>query len=247
MMVGKPCSVTRKQGKVGTMKKAATKKVPQKKAPLVSKKPAPRKPPATPAKLPKSMAKPPKEKPKPKKALSKDEEDYLLGEDTADQVAKEVSADEAAAFMFLQAYLKTLNVNTAAALMLKEDEDRKNPSKVRGLAKRMWKSPVFQKMLDEHLEDFGRKTKRMKRLVHVRLLQEMATNDGVGSHQARVRAAEALGKFLGLDQKPEKEKGVVAGAGVLVIPGIMNLEDWAKSAEKAQENLRQKTKKANEQ
>lgn len=242
-MVGKQYTKARNQVKVGPMKKAAAKTPPKKKTPLVSKG-VRRKPVEPPARLPKNMKRP-KEKPVKKTALTKQEEALLLGEDTIEEIAKEITPDEAAAFLFLQAYLKTLNINSAAAMVLNE-EDRQSPAKVRSLAKRMWKSPVFQSMLDEHLEEFGKKTRRLKRLVHVRLQQEMAANDGVGSHQARVRAAEALGKFLGMDQKPEKEKSVPAGTGVLVIPGIMSLDDWSKAAEKAQEQLRKKTEKANQ-
>lgn len=198
---------------------------------------APAKKPLRPAKKAVSKA------PRSAKDAKKLTEEYLLGPDTVEKEAKKVSPDEAAAFMFLQGYLRTLSKTEAARLML-DEEQRKHPSKVYALANRMWRSPVFQRMLDEHLDEFGRKTRRLKRLTVERLQREMVADHGVGSHQARVRAVEAMMRLLGLDQPAEKKGKGTQGAGVLVVPGAISLEDWAASAEAAQEKLREKTREA---
>lgn len=176
-------------------------------------------------------------------AIAKEERDLLFGPSTATREAKKVSPDEAAAFMYLQAYLKTLNKNDAARALL-DDTDRQNPAKVYALARRMWKSPVFQTMLDEHLSDFVKKSKQLKRLTIDRAFREMTADHGVGSHQARVRAVEVAAKILGLLDDKKAQKAPAAAQGVLVVPGAISLEDWAASAEAAQEQLRIKTREA---
>lgn len=235
----------RPANKTSTSRSAPKKKAPAKKAVVAKGKRTVRKPPST---------KPPQVKGRPREKKKPPTEAELLGEEE-DSVyqdyqqgvekmlqPKATEPDEVVAFMFLQVYLQTFSIYDAARYLLPVDK-RKNAYQVRKLAKKVWNSQVFQEMLDDHLADFGKKSKRLKRMTIARLQQEMTRDDGVGSHAARVRACEAMLKTLE-EEKIVKNKAS-SSSGVLVIPGAMSLEDWAKSAEEAQVALREKTREAN--
>lgn len=82
-----------------------------------------------------------------------------------------------------------------------------------------------------------------KKMIVIALWRE-AKNMGAGSSQAaRVAALSKLSAFYGMDA-PKKSQteltgpdGLPLGSGVFVVPGMVTAEEWAKQAEKQQEEL----------
>lgn len=138
---------------------------------------------------------------------------------------------------FLHAYLQTHNIIDAARFVVPK-EMQKDEEHVSKFAWSTWRSRVFQRLLDEHLEEFGKKTKRLKRMTLMVLENSMVEHSGLGGHAARVKAADTMSKILGMQEKKINLKQTSVGTNLLVVPGVSNLEDWEASASKAQEKLR---------
>lgn len=203
---------------------------------------------------PKSMQKRKKEpKPTPRKpvgkvptrAIDKDMEE-LEELEREMKASKKMTSAEVACHKFLLAYIQTHSIKDAARAILPKAvrDDKALQSKI---GQKYWRSRVLQRMLDEHLEEFGKKTRRLRRMTVMKVEELMNKESGIGGHMAQVKAADVMTRILGMQETTKNVKskgGQVLGDGLLILPGIANLEDWARSAPAAQADLKQRTKDA---
>ena len=206
-----------------------------------------------PVTVPKKQTRRPKEKkPEPRKPKGKvpltpieEDERELAALEERVKAAKTISPSRLLLEKFLQAYLQTLDISLAAKALLPIDK-RKDKGLCADLGRRYWRSRAFQRLLDEHLEEFGRKTKRLKRVTLLVLEKAMVEDSGIGGHGARVKAADTMSKILGMQEKTVNHKGSGVSNNLLVVPGVASLDDWEAAAEKAQDELKRRTRAAHE-
>lgn len=190
----------------------------------------------------------PKEKPiKPKptderaKTPEQEDEEELAAMAEMAKKAQKISPGRLLMEKFLAAYLRTHNILDAARAILPPDL-RKDKAHVRKLAWKMWRSRPFQRLLDEHLEEFGKKTKRLKRMTLMVLERAMVEDRGLGSHGANVKAADVMSRIMGMQEKKVSVKNTGLSTNLLVVPGIAALDDWEAAAQKAQDELKRRTR-----
>jgi len=66
------------------------------------------------------------------------------------------------------------------------------------------------------------------------VLRQAATN---GPYSSRVAAAAKLASILGMDKPVANTLDITSKGGVMVVPGISNVDDWEETALKAQQEL----------